>query len=368
MKYYMHILCCILSEFLFFSFDRTFCILIVMGKNKNYPPTFGAQIVAFHQAGLKQTDIARRMVVSQSVVSRTISRWKSTGSLGPTKQPGKPRLTSPQTDRLIKRIIVDNPRVSSGYIAAQLPPECTVSARTVRRRLLNDFKLPSRRPARKPKLSPKNIRDRLSFAQKYKDWSREQWAKVLFSDETQIVQFSSYKGNIRRPARQRFNPRYTVSTVKNSNSVMVWGSISALGRGGLWFCPKGSTINAAVYKSILQEKLQVHSQRLRCTFFQHDGAPCHRAKAVKQWLDSEQIAVIGPWPGQSPDLNPIEMCWTKLKANVSKKNSTSYADLIENIKKVWCLEIEADYCKKLVDTMPDRLAAVIAAKGGPTRY
>ena len=100
----------------------------------------------------------------------------------------------------------------------------------------------------------------------------------------------------------------------------------------------------------------------------HDGAPCHRAKAVKQWLDSEQIAVIGPWPGQSPDLNPIEMCWTKLKANVSKKNSTSYADLIENIKKVWCLEIEADYCKKLVDTMPDRLAAVIAAKGGPTRY
>ena len=213
MKYYMHILCCILSEFLFFSFDRIFCILIVMGKNKNYPPTFGAQIVAFHQAELKQTDIARRMVISQSVMSRTISRWKSTGSLGPMKEPGNPRLTSPQTD---------NPRVSSGYIAAQLPHECTVSARTVRRRLLNDFKLPSRRRVRKPKLNPKNIRDQLSFAQKYKDWSREQWAKVLFSDETQIVQFSSYKGNIRRPARQRFNPRYIVSTVKNSNSVMVW--------------------------------------------------------------------------------------------------------------------------------------------------
>ena len=41
----------------------------------------------------------------------------------------------------------------------------------------------SRRAAKKPLLSWKNIRDRLIFCKKYKDWTPEDWGKVIFSDE-----------------------------------------------------------------------------------------------------------------------------------------------------------------------------------------
>ena len=40
--------------------------------------------------------------------------------------------------------------------------------------------------------------------------------------------------------------------------------------------------------------------------FQHDGAPCHKAKVITKWLGEQNIDILGPWPGNSPDLNPIE--------------------------------------------------------------
>ena len=59
----------------------------------------------------------------------------------------------------------------------------SASARTVRQRLLEDG-LVSRRAAKKPLLSRKNIRDRLIFCKRYWDWTAEDWGKVIFSDES----------------------------------------------------------------------------------------------------------------------------------------------------------------------------------------
>ena len=66
--------------------------------------------------------------------------------------------------------------------------------------------------------------------------------------------------------------------------------------------------------------------------FQHDGAPCHRAKLVSSWLRENGVDVIGPWPGNSPDLNPIENCWNSLKNEVQKLRPSSSDDLQENTK------------------------------------
>jgi hypothetical protein len=57
---------------------------------------------------------------------------------------------------------------------------------------------------------------------------------------------------------------------------------------------KGSTINRTVYLGILQEKLLMFMGIRGTTFFQHDGAPCHNAKVVREWLAQSGFQVLGP--------------------------------------------------------------------------
>ncbi|KAK1802605.1 hypothetical protein P4O66_004250 [Electrophorus voltai] len=41
------------------------------------------------------------------------------------------------------------------------------------------------------------------------------------------------------------------------------------------------------------------------SFFQHDGAPCDKAKVITKWISDQNTEILGPWPGNSPDLNFI---------------------------------------------------------------
>jgi len=88
---------------------------------------------------------------------------------------------------------------------------------------------------------------------------------------------------------------------------MVWAAFSGKGgRGGIWFMLPGQTINAPVYQTILHDKLLPFLRIHDVDYFLHDGAPCHTAKSITKWLQEHSVLVIGPWPGSSPDLNPIE--------------------------------------------------------------
>ena len=105
----------------------------------------------------------------------------------------------------------------------------------------------------------------------------------------------------------------------------------------------------------------------KCKIFMQNGAPCHRSKIVTQFLKSKKIQILD-WPGNSPDLNPIENLWTVLKDKVFEKQPASAKELVDAIKPVWVHEFSAEYCRSLVESMPKRLESIIKAKGGPTKY
>ena len=149
---------------------------------------------------------------------------------------------------------------------------------------------------------------------------------------------------------------------------MIWGAISARGRCGLWFMPEGQTINGKVYLDVLKEKLPNFMNINECTHFQHDGAPCHQTKAVKKWLTESGFEILGPWPGNSPDLNQIENCWLILKQMVAKRSPSSINELKKAIKEVWTTEITPIFCEKLCLSMPSRIQSVIKNKGRHTKY
>ena len=126
-------------------------------------------------------------------------------------------------------------------------------------------------------------------------------------------------------------------------------------------------MNGAKYLDLLKDKLKLHMDVHECNTFMHEGAPCHKAKVVTSYLKKEKVEVL-PWPGNSPDLNPIENLWKLLKDKIAEKQPTSAKHLCKIIKEVWVMEMTPAYCQTLIHSMPSRIEAVIKNGGGHTKY
>ena len=151
---------------------------------------------------------------------------------------------------------------------------------------------------------------------------------------------------------------------------MVWGCMTTQGVGNL--VRIDGTMNAELYCQILQEdlmqSLEWYGLDPQDIIFQQDGDPKHTAKITKQWLQNEEIEVLD-WPPQSPDLSPVEHLWEEYKRRLSDYETipSSMTELWERAEDVWN-NIPQEKCAQLIATMPDRIAAVLKAKGGYTKY
>ena len=86
------------------------------------------------------------------------------------------------------------------------------------------------------------------------------------------------------------------------------------------------------------------------------------------WFEGEGIRTM-PWPAQSPDLNPIEHLWYRLKRAIHRhpEPARGVHELWERAEEEWG-QITVEACRELIESMPRRVEAVIEAKGGPTKY
>lgn len=110
--------------------------------------------------------------------------------------------------------------------------------------------------------------------------------------------------------------------------------------------------------------------------FMQDNALIHTAKKVKEWFKNNSISLL-EWPPYSPDLNPIENLWAKLKELVykvdpgleyAKGGKEAVQEAIERaLIKAWRL-IPQEYFDACWKSMPRRVAAVKEANGWHTKY
>ena len=127
-----------------------------------------------------------------------------------------------------------------------------------------------------------------------------------------------------------------------------------------------------LYRQILREDqmwtIREQEFDVREVIFQQDGASCHTATLTERLLKRNKMKFFD-WPPQSPDLNPIENLWDEIDRRLRDLPGqiSSETDLWQKIQEVW-QAIDIKTCRRLVHSMPDRIRAVIRARGGYTRW
>ncbi|MBW0587421.1 hypothetical protein O181_127136 [Austropuccinia psidii MF-1] len=98
-----------------------------------------------------------------------------------------------------------------------------------------------------------------------------------------------------------------------------------------------------------------------------DGAPIHTAMASQQWREEHQIRKL-IWPPNSPDLNPIENLWFKMKYVVTHLfNPKTMDELTVAVNAAW-ESLPFDHLDSLLLSLPARMQMVVDQNGAPTRW
>jgi hypothetical protein len=219
----------------------------------------------------------------------------------------------------------------------------------------------------------------------------EEWKKVIWSDEcsVQIGRDPRKIQVFRKPGEELKEDCLNRSVKSGRVCIMVWASFTAHSVSKLVVLSRSGQ-RAEEYMETLMEGLIpfiasmfplpdpetlniIEPQRF---VFMHDNAPCHKPASVQALLGKYHIPVM-TWPAQSPDLNPIENLWKDFKARFHKRfielglrhsaSKEAIKRFGELLKETWESQ-GLELAQALVKSMPQRVLAVIEAKGGSTKY
>ena len=163
-------------------------------------------------------------------------------------------------------------------------------------------------------------------------------------------------------------------------TVMVWGAYYGAGEQSnlLRLARDPNSLrqgySAASYVGVLED--QVPTLWEPGLMFMQDNAPIHKSRLARQWFVDNGIDVL-EWPPYSPDLNPIEHLWFRLKKYVYDvrpdiEEVSGGVDHIQEVlydalEKAWTM-IDAKIMEDLGRSMERRVRAVVDADGWYTKY
>jgi hypothetical protein len=324
---------------------------------------------------LLQTSASFRQISAQTGVSKSkvASIAKEVYPDKENHKAGRPtKLSTTDQNAAIKQISTGRAK-NAVEVAKNINPLLPqpVSIQTIRN-TLHKADVDTTKKKKKPKLTAAHRKARLNFAEKYENWTLEDWKRVIWSDETKINRFGSDgQQYVWGRKGESLGGRDVEETLKfGGGNIMVWGCMGWNGVGKM--VEVEGRMDGKQYVDILDKNLVESMEILdvdpEIAIFQQDNDPKHTSKVATKWFEDQDINCMG-WPAQSPDLNPIEHLWTTLKRKLNDYDTAPSGvwGIWDRAAEKWD-EITEEDCQKLISSMPRRLQAVKKAKGGHTKY
>jgi transposase len=336
----------------------------IFDKNHTLSEAQRWAIISLRADGYRPSAIAAKIPCSTSTVYHWIHFYDNHGTVTMKKQSGRKRKSSEETDNKIIEAAISDPTTRPKKIKAEL--DLHVSPRTIRRRL-NECGLFGRIARSEFPFSAVNIRKRLSFAQGYLDWKKEDWSNVIWSDETHIELQNYGQQWVQRPIGAAFEHPYLRTQVPHAQRLSLWACFSGNRVGKLYIFD--DILDAKKMKQILRDYLLPSATELfvnRPWWFQQDNDPKHKSKLVTDWIFANGVQCID-FPPYSPDLNPIENLWHNLKTRVSNRNCATLGEFKQVIAEEWA-QTDRSFLDNLTESMHRRCLKVLANAGHKCGY
>lgn len=267
--------------------------------------------------------IAERFQVSYSFVRRLLKRYESTGSVEPSPHGGgkAQSLNSEQIDVVSQLVAEDNDATLQQLCArTEEKTGLKVSVPTMCR-LLQRLEL-----TRKKKTLHASEADTLRVqklrTQYWTTLGEVKLSDLVFIDETG-VNLAMTRGYARAKKGKR---AYSKCPYNRGNNITLIGAIAISGLlASLTF--EGWT-NKEVFLTYVKDVLAPQLWSGACVVM--DNLPAHKATEVQQAIESvgARVVFLSPY---SPDFNPIENCWSKLKEFLRTRESRTYPELDQAI-------------------------------------
>lgn len=327
-------------------------------------------IITLLKSGTSGHDIHHATGASIGAISKIRSEYCSEL---PKSSGGRPRKLTPADINYARRIIRMRKADNTVQVTKALKnvTNQSISSQTVRRNL-KEIGLRAVVKKKRPRLNKRHRRERLDWAERCKNYTLEDWKRVVWSDETKINRLGSDGRKwVLKEVGEPLSDRLVESTVKfGGGNVMMWGCMLWEGTG--YGARIEGKMDAKLYCSILEDELQNSIEYYNKTSsdveFQQDNDPKHKSQLATKWFEDHEYDVM-KWPAQSPDINPIEHLWWYLKQRLDEYENppSSQHELWKRCEVEW-EKIPKEVCQNLIRGMPKRVAAVLRAKGGHTKY
>lgn len=287
-------------------------------------------------------------------------------SLKDKPRSGRPPIRTSTLRRQLAQLLSQDPLASASVYASRLSHISgrRVSVRTIIR-ALHELGRTWRAPKRK-RLTQRQRSERVAFARAH---LRESWDGVWAYDECYFHLYRTSNRYWLKTSTDEMIQYPKLSRAQEKVSIGIGIAISRGNKSELILLSRGWTAPElkSKFDSTLLPSLNWTNRPGRQNRLLLDNDGRHHSPVFRQYMDEKGLRPIHPWPSNSPDLNPVENCFSWIKTYVERRFPSTEQELELAVRDAW-RGYPTVFTERLLDSMPTRMQTVVKNNGGRIAY